>query len=183
MEQIDALKGIKAEDGRPAFFDSTADAPGAEWELTLDTLNEPRPPYFDAYLSGPHRVAVEIRFAEARSDSLSQLHLTVPNLTVQNGRYWDYAPELFHGSANADAHPRPLALTHQLVRHIVAVSLNADGSLETDNAHLLVIYDNRNPSFLPGGVADTQWQQTKAVLRFPQMLRRLSWQHLAAQAS
>ncbi len=179
MEQIDALKGIKAEDGLPAFFDSTEDAPGAEWELTVDTLNEPRPPYFDAYLSGPHRVGVEVQFADARFDTPSRPHLAVPNSTLQNGRYWDYAPQLFHGSVDADAPLRQPAPTSRFVRNLVAVSLNPDGSLETDNAHLLVIYDDRNPSFFPGEAADTQWQQTFAALRFPHMLRRLSWQHLA----
>jgi hypothetical protein len=61
----------------------------------------------------------------------------------------------------------------------LAVSVKPDGSLDTDNAHVLVIYDNRNPAFAPGGAADAQWHQVIAALRFPEMLRRLSWQHLA----
>jgi hypothetical protein len=173
MEQISALEGIKAEDGRPAFFDRVEDGPGPRLELTVDTLNEPRPTDIDAYFSGSHRVAVEVKFADSHIDTVLRRHM------AHDVRYRDYVPRLFHGSVDADAHPHSLASTYQLVRNLVAVGLNADGSLETDNAHVLVLYDDRNPGFAPGGAADRQWQQTLAALRFPQMLRRLSWQHLA----
>jgi hypothetical protein len=100
-------------------------------------------------------------------------------LTEQKIRYWEYLPQLFHWPANAGAHSCPLFQTYQLARNLLAVSVNVDGTLDTSNAHVLVIYDNRNPAFAPGGTADAQWQQTVAALRCPQMLRRLSWQQLA----
>jgi hypothetical protein len=88
-------------------------------------------------------------------------------------------PQLFHWSADKNSDPCPLAQTYQLVRNLLAVSVKPDGRLDTDNAHVLVIYDNRNPAFATGGAADVQWHETVAALRFPRMLRRLSWQHLA----
>ena len=202
MGQIHLLQGIAAEGGMPAFFESVQEAPRLELESSVNTLNELRPTSIDAYFYGSHRVAVEVKFAEAKFGTCSRPRLTAkdPNferdycngtlthqrgrkdrcsLTEQKIRYWEYVPQLFHWPANADAHPCPLAQTYQLARNLLAVSVNADGSLDTGNAHVLVIYDYRNPAFAPGGTADAQWHDTVSALRFPKMLRRLSWQQLA----
>jgi hypothetical protein len=201
MGQISVLQRISAEGGLPAFFESIADAPNLELEFPVTTLNEPRPTCVDAYFAGSHRVAVEVKFAEAGFGTCSRPRLTAnqPNferdycngtLTHQRGRkdrcslseqkirYWEYLPQLFHWSAMTDVDPCPLAQTYQLARNLLAVSVKPDGSLDTENAHVLVIYDNRNPAFAPGGAADAQWHQAVAALRFPDMLRRLSWQNL-----
>jgi hypothetical protein len=207
MGQISVLQGITAEGGMLAFFESAQEAPSLELESHVNTLNEPRQTCIDAYFSGSHRIAVEVKFAEVRFGTCSRPRLTAKNpnfkrdhcngtlthqrsrqdrcsLTEQKIRYWQYVPQLFNWSADSDAHPCPLAQTYQLVRNLLAVSVNTDGTLNTNNAHVLVIYDNRNPAFEPGGTADVQWQLTVAALRFPNMLRRLSWQrltgHLAA---
>jgi hypothetical protein len=202
MGQISVLEGMTAENGMPAFFESAADAPDLELESIVNTLNEPRRTCLDAYFAGSHRVAVEVKFAETEFGTCSRPHLTAQranferdhcngtltrqrnrqdrcSLTEQGIRYWEFIPQLFDWSAMADVNPCPLAQTYQLVRNLLAVSVQPDGSLETEKAHVLVIYDSRNPAFAPGGVADAQWQQTVAALRFPKMLRRLSWQHLA----
>jgi hypothetical protein len=47
-------------------------------------------------------------------------------------------------------------------------------------------FKNANSTLLaatarPSRAAEAQWQQTVAALRFPEMLRRLSWQHLAVR--
>jgi hypothetical protein len=202
MGQIGALQGITAEGGLPAFFESAGESLSLELEHPVNSLNEPRPTCIDAYFSGSHRIAVEVKFAEAEFGTCSRPRLTAekPNfaryhcngtlthqrgrknrcsLTEQNIRYWDYVPQLFRWAADTDAHPCPLAQTYQLVRNLLAVASGPTGFLDTANAHVLVIYDNRNPAFAPGGTADAQWQQTVGALRFPKMLRRLSWQHLA----
>lgn len=202
MGQIHLVQGIAAEGGLPAFFERADQAPSLELESPVNTLNEPRPTCVDAYFSGVHRVAVEVKFGEAKFGTCSRPRLTDidPNflrdycngtltrqrgrtdrcsLTEQKIRYWEYVPQLFRWPANVDAHPCPLAETYQLARNLLAVSVNVDGALDTDNAHVLVIYDNRNPAFAPGGTADAQWHKTIAALRFPKMLRRLSWQQFA----
>jgi hypothetical protein len=66
MGQIHLLQGITAEGGMPAFFERAEETPSLELEFTVDTLNEPRPTSIDAYFSGSHRVAVEVKFAEAK---------------------------------------------------------------------------------------------------------------------
>jgi restriction endonuclease-like protein len=202
MDQIGVLQGIDAGNGMPAFFESAADAPSLELESFVNTLSEPRPTCLDAYFAGSHRVAVEVKFAETEFGTCSRPRLTPQkasferdhcdgtlthqrgrqercSLTEQKIRYWEFIPQLFHWSAMEDVNPCPLAQTYQLVRNLLAVSVNPDGAFDTTNAHVLVIYDSRNPAFAPGGAADAQWQQTVAALRFPKMLRRLSWQHLA----
>jgi hypothetical protein len=42
----------------------------------------------------------------------------------------------------------------------------------------LTIYDARNSSFHPGGDADLQWWAAVRALRYPRLLRRMSWQRL-----
>jgi len=40
-------------------------------------------------------------------------------------------------------------------------------------------FDTFDSQCTSGRAAEAQWQQTVAALRFSEMLRRLSWQHLA----
>ncbi len=202
MGKIEALVGILAEDGQPAFFASANEISLPEFEHPVNTLNEPRPTSIDVFFPGPPRVAVEVKFTEAEFGTCSRPRLTAKDptfardfcngtlthqqgrkdrcaLTEQKIRYWQHVPLIFHWTADADAHPCPLARTYQLVRNLLAISVEHDGSLNTDNAHVLVIYDNRNPAFASDGVADVQWNQTVKGLHFPKMLRRISWQRLA----
>jgi len=201
MGQIEALVGIAAEDGLPAFFATANDASEPELEHTIRTLNEPRPTSIDAFFPGSHRVAVEVKFTEAEFGTCSRPRLTPKNpnfsrdacdgtlshqrerhhrcaLTEQKIQYWQYVPSLFRWTADQDLNPCPLARSYQLVRNLLAVSVTGDDSVETEKAHVLVIYDNRNPAFHAGGKADSQWNQTVQALRYPTMLRRISWQHL-----
>ena len=70
------------------------------------------------------------------------------------------------------------ANVHRSCRNLLAACVNADGSLEVDHAHVVVVYDNRNPAFAPGGQAHAQWSSTVRALRFPRMLRKVSWQRV-----
>jgi hypothetical protein len=45
---------------------------------------------------------------------------------------------------------------------------------------VLVVYDERNPAFQPGGEADAAWWAAVRALRFPGLLRRVSWQSIAS---
>jgi hypothetical protein len=143
---------------------------------------------------------VEVKFTEAEFGTCSRPRLTVKDptfardfcngtlthqrgrkdrcaLTEQKIRYWEHVPLIFRWTADADAYPCPLARTSQLVRNLLAISVADDGSLKTDNAHVLVIYDNRNPAFAPGGVADVQWNQTVKALRLLSARRRILAHH------
>jgi hypothetical protein len=197
---IKALEGILAEDGNLAFFDR-ADDVTLELEHKINTLNEPRPTSIDAYFSGSRRVAVEVKLGETEFGTCSRprLKITDPNyerdhcdgtFTIQRGRsercsltsqkiaYWQFVPRLLNWSGDTDLRPCPLAGTYQLVRNLLAACVNADDTLEVDRAHVIVVYDNRNPAFATGGQALAQWSSTTRALRFPRMVRKVSWQRV-----
>jgi hypothetical protein len=207
MGRLSVLEGLVAEDGNLAFYDRTGDV-----QLTLEykvsNLGETlRQTSVDAYFSGAQRVAVEVKFGEAGYGTCSRPRLKPTDanyhrdhcdgnfvsqrgredrcsLTSQGVKYWKYIPQIFNWSADVDQFPCPLAPAYQLARNILAACVNEDGTLEFSRAHALVVYDDRNPAFALGGGADVQWTAAVATLRFPHMLRKVSWQrlvgHLAA---
>jgi hypothetical protein len=198
---VGALAGLLTEDGRVAF-DEHADDLDVKLEHKVNTLNEPRQTSIDAYFFGSRRIAVEVKFAESEFGTCSRPRIKPTDsnyardycdgsFTVQRGRsercsltsqkilYWQYIPKLLNWSGDSDFTACPLSRSYQLVRNLLAATVNADGSLELQCAHVLVIYDNRNPAFAPDGVAQAQWTSTIGALRFPHMLRKVSWQNLA----
>ena len=54
--------------------------------------------------------------------------------------------------------PCPLDGTYQLARNVLAACVRPDGTVDANGGHALVIYDDRNPAFLPGGEAAWQWE-------------------------
>lgn len=202
LDRLEALEGLEAEDGQLAVFGSAAGF-CLSLEHAVSTLGEPRPTSVDALLSGPRRIAVEVKLTEAEFGRCSRPRLKPahPNysrdhcdgsFSVQRGRrfrcslseigvrYWNYVPHLFTWSGEEDHGTCPLAGTYQLVRNVLAASVGADGRFDPDQGHALVVYDARNPAFMPGGTADKAWQTAVGALRHPQLLRRVSWQSLSA---
>jgi hypothetical protein len=106
-------------------------------------------------------------------------------LTEQGAGFWRHLPALFDWDAASDLDPCPLFDAFQLARLVLAVCAEPDGGIATTDRHVLVIYDDRSPAFWPGGEADAQWLETVRHLRYPRLLRRVSWQavirHLAAE--
>ncbi len=205
LGRLDALEGIPAEDGAPAFF-TTSSGHRLLLEHEVTTMGEPRPTSLDTYFDGPTKVAVEVKFTEAEFGRCSRpsLRSDVANYTrdycdgsfsFQHGRvsrcslsergirYWNFVPEIFSWSNAQDHLPCPLMASYQLVRNVLAVCIDDQGSLDPNRGHALVIYDARNPAFQREGAADLQWASTTRALRFPQLLRRVSWQALAAHLS
>ena len=80
------------------------------------------------------------------------------SLTESGVRYWQYLPELFDWPADRNMKPCPLDGTYQLARNILAACVRPDGTVDANGGHALVIYDDRNPAFLPGGEAARQWE-------------------------
>ena len=94
---------------------------------------------------------------------------------------WQYLPELFDWSADRNMNPCPLQGTYQLARNVLAACVQPDGTVDANSGHALVIYDDRNPAFLPGGEAARQWEAATGALVRRSRLRRCSWQRLVAQ--
>jgi hypothetical protein len=202
LDRLDALEDLEAEDGCPAFFDSAAGH-----ELTLEhrvsTLDEPRPTSVDAFFNGPTKVTVEVKFTEPEFGRCSRPLLRPQDpsfarghcdgsFTIQRNRtkrcslselgvnYWQFVPHLFVWTAEEDYRPCPLNFTYQLIRNVLAACVGDGAHLDTEKGHALVIYDARNPAFHSGGLADAQWWAAVRALRYPRLLRRVSWQRIAA---
>lgn len=201
LDRLDALEGLVADDARPAFFEGAAGC-----RLTLEhqvsTLGELTPTSLDVLIDGPQRIAVEVKFAETGFGRCSRPSLKPGDRTylrdfcdgsysVQRSRqtrcaltergilYWRFVPHLFTWSAADDCRPCPLDCTYQLIRNVLAVCVGDDGVVDPGRGHVLVVYDNRNPAFQPGGAGDAAWIVATGALRFPHLLRRVSWQCLA----
>ena len=75
-----------------------------------------------------------------------------------------------------------MARTYQLVRNVLAATVRQD-RVETVSGHALIIYDERNPAFWPGGEARSAYDAVCAALRHPGLLRTVSWQRVIGQLS
>ena len=202
IDRMDALAGLAAEDGHPAFFDSSA---GFELKLehSISVFNEPRPTSVDAFFEGDRSVAVEGKLMEPEFGRCSRPRSRPEDLTferehcngsftIQRSRtercalstlgitYWRFVPQVFAWSGEEDHSPCPLEPIYQLARNILAACVRNGPILDVQSGHALVVYDARNPAFHSGGLADMQWWATIRSLRFPRLLRRVSWQTLAA---
>jgi hypothetical protein len=67
---------------------------------------------------------------------------------------------------------------YQLVRNVLAACVREDGTVAPERGHALVIYDDRNPAFRPGGAALADYVETRGALRYPGLLRKCSWQRI-----
>ena len=199
FDRLDVLEGIAAECGRPAFFTDSSNW-GLELEHAVNTLGERVPTSIDVLLRGPaQRVAVECKLMEREFGKCSRPDLDTDhpsycdeNYRVQAGRsercalteigilYWQYLPRLFDWPADRDHEPCPFGAVYQLARNALAACFTADGGFDPKRGHALIVYDARNPAFQSGGEAERQWRDALAACRAPGLLRRISWQRLAA---
>jgi len=97
-------------------------------------------------------------------------------------QYWQHAPAVLDWNPDTDHSPCPLASTYQLVRNVLAATVRQD-RVETASGHALIIYDERNPAFWPGGDARSAYDAACTALRHPGLLRTVSWQRIIDQLS
>jgi hypothetical protein len=203
LGRLPLLSGVKSEDGQPAF-DSMLGHTRLEFEKAIRGLREPRPTSVDVWFEGPYRVAVECKLTESDFGACSRPDLkpTHENFekqhcdgtyTQQRGRiarcalteikvrYWDHMAKVFGWSADVDHRPCPLHKTYQLSRNVLAACIDDDGKLHIDRGHALILYDQRNPSMAMEGACGRSWRAVCDALKFPSMLRRISWQDFIAQ--
>jgi hypothetical protein len=196
-----ALGALTAECGRSAFTE-TPNLLHMTLEQHVNWLGEPRPTSVDVYFESPqYRIAVECKLSESVFGACSRPRLPRDNpsncdgtYTVQHGRrtrcalteigvqYWHHAPAVFNWNPDIDHSPCPLARTYQLVRNVLAATVRQD-RVETASGHALIIYDERNPAFWPGGDARSAYDAVCEALRHPGQLRTVSWQRVIDQLS
>ena len=198
---LDVLTDLESDEGLLAFCDDIGRA-DVELEYSVQHLGEPRSTSVDVWITGSSRIAVECKLTEPDFGTCSRPRLKQGkdknyqsdycdgsytrqkdrrsrcSLTEIGVNYWDHVPSLFHWNNNIDLVPCPLSNTYQLVRNVLAACISPDGRVNSNNAHVLIIYDKRNPSFQDGGRANQQWKAAKAALKTPELLRSCSWQSI-----
>ena len=201
FDRLDLLRDVRAECGGPAFFDDCCGW-SLEFEHEVRELGEPTPTNVDVLLRGPEtRIAIECKFTEREFGTCSRPRLkrndprygeqhcnghyqvqrqrcTRCSLTEIGVRYWDHLPHLFNWPADEDHLPCPFDCTYQLARNGLVAALSPGGKPSRGIGHALILYDARNPEYLPGGTAGKQWELAIRDCRIPGLLRRLSWQRL-----
>ena len=201
LGKADALARLTDDDGLPTVRSRMR----VQLEHVVHHLGEPSPTSVDVWLdNGEQRVAVECKFTESEFGQCSRPGLQPDrdrnyerdhcdgsytrqrgrrarcSLTETGVRYWQYLPTLFDWPADRDLKPCPLDGTYQLVRNILAACVLPDGTVDIEGGQVLVIYDDRNPAFLPGGKARRQWEAATGALGVRPLLRRCSWQRLVS---
>ena len=195
--RLDLLSQVPSECGRRAFG-TTMPETRLSMETNIRTLNEPRPTQLDVCLETEgYRVAVECKFCEPEFGTCSRVRsekfktpICDGTYACQQGRqtrcalseigifYWDFIPQLFYWDSGRDCSPCPVLPTYQIVRNVLAATVDSDGHVNPSNGHAVFVYDSRNPAYQMNGLADAQFRQATSACRVPGLIRRVTWQEI-----
>lgn len=171
LGEIDSLTELTDEDGLPLLGSWVGWKRDVYLEYSVGWLGEPRPTSLDVFFSGRYNVAVECKLTEDDVGRCSRPELDYDNkyycqgkyafqqgretpcpLTEVGVKYWEYIPSIFKWQ-NEYHDPCPLRKPYQLVRNVLAAVVRSDSKIKMENGHALLLYDERNPAFKPGGDA------------------------------
>ena len=198
---IEILSDLQDDDGNDIFGKSVLNSDSFELEYKVNYLGEPRSTSLDGYVAGKYRIAIECKFTEVEIGTCSRPRMRPldgnyesqycdSTYSHQRGRnyrcslseigvkYWEYIPFFFKWNNDIDHNPCPLNSTYQLVRNVLSVGVNTDGTVSSNNGYVVLIYDERNPAFNKDGKAIKAYNNTVASLHYPKMLRKCSWQRI-----
>lgn len=189
---LELLKDIIDDYGVPLLDRAQLSSENFFMEHEIKHLGERRSTSLDGFFDGQYQVAIECKFTEEEFGPCSRQkedHCN-GNFTQQRGRierctktengakYWKYIPKLFKWQNNTDLIPCPLNKNYQLVRNILAVCVRSNESVMPENGHMVLIYDDRNPSFQKDGKGFTSIEETRQSLKYPHLIRTCSWQSI-----
>lgn len=193
---LEVFSDLLDDDGIPLFSSAQLSPDLFCMERKVGHLGEPQPTSLDVYFGGKYQVAIECKFTEAEVGSCSHVQLNTGHptwcdgnytlkgrphrcpLTTTGVKYWQFVPQLFEWKNAEDLSPCPLYSNYQLVRNVLAVGVQGDGSVSLQSGHAVLIYDERNPAFQESGKGYKAFMETKEALKNPQMLRKASWQSI-----
>ncbi|MCE1245451.1 MAG: hypothetical protein LWY06_02275 [Firmicutes bacterium] len=168
-----------------------------ELEKEVNSLGEPRPTSIDVFFDdGEYRIAIECKLSEDNIGFCSRPGLKQSesnycdgsykrqkgrknrcSLSEENIKYWDFIPEIFSWKEQNDLTPCPLYKTYQLSRNILSVCVK-DKKCSVENGHVIMIYDENNPSFQSKGSGMDSFRETTKSLNRNTLLRKCSWQRI-----
>ncbi len=198
-DSLHCLSEMKDDEGQELFGKAQISSKNFAMEYKVNHLGEPCPTSLDGYISGNYRVAIECKFTESEVGTCSRPRLTPSDTNYENEHcngtystqrarkerctlteigvlYWRYVPSLFKWKNDSDFNPCPLNKNYQLVRNVLAVGVEPDGTVSSNDGHVLLIYDERNPAFQNNGDGLMAYTETREALQEPTMLRKCSWQ-------
>ncbi len=195
---LETLSDLQDDEGGVLFGGAQLNPEHFCMEHKVSYLGESHPTSLDGYFAGEYRVAIECKFTEYEAGSCSHVRLKPGHptwcdgnytlegrtnpcpLTTKGVKYWEYVPELFEWKNDEDLSPCPLYRNYQLVRNLLAIGVQPDGSFSLDKGHSVLIYDQRNPAFQEHGKGYQAFQKTRSALKNPNMLCKASWQSITA---
>lgn len=74
----------------------------------------------------------------------------------------------------------PIWKPYQLVRNVLAASVDPQTGEVLDQPTAVLIYDSRNSVFAPGGNVDYLFREVQGALEGSASLKRATWQSIAA---
>jgi hypothetical protein len=193
---LETLSDFLDDEGQVLFIGAQLNPENFSMEHKVSYLGESQTTSLDGYFDGAYRIAIECKFTESEVGSCSHVQLKPGHPTWCDGqytlkgrahrcpltptgvKYWGSVPELFEWKNYEDLSPCPLFRNYQLVRNVLAIGVQPDGSVSLDNGQAVLIYDLRNPAFQEGGKGDQVYQETRLALKKPSMLRKASWQSI-----
>lgn len=198
---LPCLNELNDDEGEPLLGKAQVSPENFVMEYKVNHLSEPRCTSLDGFISGAYQVAIECKFTEAEVGACSRPSLRQADsnyntdwcdgsFTRQRGRqercslteigvlYWKYVPELFEWQNDINLKPCPLHKNYQLVRNILAACIRPDGTISPESGHVVLIYDERNPSFQTGGDGFSAFIQTRQALKVAGLLKKCSWQRI-----
>lgn len=189
---LNALGSILTESGTPFLVPGRINM---ELESRVSHLNEPRPTELDVLVRHSdtgYRVALECKLSEKDIGTCSRTKLPSAEPQSCNGSYtfqcnrrarcpltalgityWEHVPKLFRWKADQDLSLCPLKDNYQLVRNVLATSIDEHGAVRP--GHVVLIYDARNPAF-QSGHGHRAFEAVRVALLEPERLRKCSWQ-------
>jgi len=193
LNRLAVLAELIGDNGKPIFIKELNSDTNCILEYIVDYLGEHRPTNVDVIFDGNYQVAVECKLTENEVGPCSagrQNQNCNGQYKAKKGqsercfkssigvKYWQYIPQLYNWSADIDYNPCPLLDTYQLVRNVLAACVNRDGELNHENGHAVLLHDERNPAFQPGGQGSIAWQTVKDALKYPSLLQKCTWQQV-----
>jgi len=171
---LEALSDLKDDEGGILFSAAQLNSENFCMEFKVSYLGEPQPTSLDGFITGEYRVDIECKFTESEVGSCSHVQLKPGHptwcdgkytlksgahrcpLTTKGVKYWQFVPELFEWKNDEEITPCPLFRDYQLVRNLLAIGVQPDGSVSLEKGHAVLIYDQRNPAFQEGGISGDQ---------------------------
>ncbi|MEO0026430.1 MAG: hypothetical protein ABIK54_06695 [candidate division WOR-3 bacterium] len=158
-----------------------------ELEYKVNYLGERNPTRVDVMLtSSDYRVAIECKLSEDKIGPCSRSKkdcegrhsrqrnrkARCPLSDAVGTKYWQHLAGLTTWTTEEGINHCPLRQTYQLVRTLLAACTSPDNS----SGHCVLLVDERNPVFQPGGKGREAFDSLRNGLKNPALLRLVTWQ-------